>query len=220
MLLQPREWLLGSAVCIACLLPAGCGKPDLDKMVDQGMQQVSERMEGIQESAQKVRSRVEQQVTDKLDQAQDAVGQQVGRARDTVSAQVGQGGSVRLEVEPPLELDLCFAEFLRFSDGRPSVLQFQTYRGEDSETFPSVFVRSVTTATSLPELAGTTLEAEVFVQREAGGEVLYTPAPAQLEISQIGERQIVARILGGTLRRTGSDETLPLRGQLEGRLDR
>ena len=202
-------WLVGSVALCACLLPAGCGKPDLDKMVDQGLQQVSERMEGVKEEAQDVRNRVERQVSEQL-----------GRAKDTVNAQVGEGGRVQLQLEPALEVNTCFAEFLRFPDARRSVVQFRTYREAETETFPSVFVRCLTQATDPAELSGVTLEAENFVQREAGGEVLYTRAPAQLAISQVDERLIVARILGGTLQRSGSNETVSVTGEVEGRLDR
>ena len=136
------------------------GELDLDKMVDQGLQQVSERMEGVKEDAQDVRNRVERQVSEQL-----------GRAKDTVNAQVGEGGRVQLQLEPALEVNTCFAEFLRFPDGRRSVVQFRTYRAAETETFPSVFVRCLTQATDPAELSGVTLEAEIFVQREAGGEV-------------------------------------------------
>ena len=198
----------GGIAC-ALLLLAGCGKANLEDMVDQGMKQVSDGMEGVKDNVQDLRSDVGQQVKQQLNKTQDAVNQQVGRA-----------GSMTLQLRPPLEVNACFARFIRFQDGRPSVVQFQSYRDAESETFPSVFIRAITQVASPAELNGVTLEASMFVQREEGGPVLHTSSPLQLQIVQVDDQQVVAKILGGSLDTTDGKDTVSVTGQLEGKFER
>lgn len=174
------------------------------------MQKMSQGVEGVKEKAQEVGGQVQQQV-------QEQVKQGLQQARDQVNQQTGQAGSMHLELDAPVDVDVCHAALISFNDGRPAVLQLQSYRDADSETFPSIFLRAVAPSESPAELTGQTVEAELFVQLQQSGPVWYTEAPVQLQITSSDGEKVVAELVGGALQRTDGQQPQAVKGRIEGR---
>lgn len=199
-------------VCLAVWAGAvaGCSGPQLDELVDQSVQKVSQGVESVKSNVQQAGEKVQEQVEQK-------VGQGLQQARDQVASQAGQAGKIRLELDPVVEVNSCFATLIGFRDGRPSVLLLQSYRDVEQESFPSVLLRATVPSVVPAELAGQTIEAELFVQVADAGPIWSSDGPVSLQIVSADAEKVSARILGGTLRRADTLESRSITGEVEGR---
>jgi hypothetical protein len=176
-------------------LLAGCNKSEVSQLVDT-----------VKERAAESTEKVKQSVTGELAEATDAVQQQLQLA-----------GSMQLELDQPLSTQACYVQFLAQGSGRPTVLQIQSYRAAEAESFPSVFLHAKVDAQTPQELAGRVVAARLFIQPQQDGPTWYAPvgSPVELSIVSVDEQSLRAELPGGTLRSTADAET-SITGTLEG----
>jgi hypothetical protein len=131
-----RCWLVrgASGACLALLvLVSGCGTD------------VSEMASSVRDAA-----------TQGLEKAKETAGdvsRSVQGAAGTLSEKAGFAGSFDLTVGEPLKASACYATCVALGPNRSGVLQVQSYRDAESESFPSVFLRAPGRRAG-PELAG------------------------------------------------------------------
>jgi hypothetical protein len=102
-------------------------------------------------------------------------------------------------------------------NGRPSVLQLQSYRDAENESFPSVYVHASTSAESLTELVGRSLPAKMFVQIEPAGPVFYSGDDAvQVTLGSIADGKVLGQFVSGNVIQADSGATQPVTGSFEG----
>jgi hypothetical protein len=98
------------------------------------------------------------------------------------------------------------------------VLQLQSYRDAENESFPSVFLRSQVNASSPSDLIGQIVTARLFVQQDAQGSVLFseTGSPVELKIVSFEEQLLTAELVAGSLLDTATGESVAVTGKFEG----
>lgn len=171
---------------LALLTAGGCNRADVSDLVDKVKQTASEGTEKVRET----------------------VSEQVGDAAGDVQEQLQLAGSIELQLDQPLQTGACYARFVRQGSGRPNVLQMQSYRSADKESFPSVLLHAQVSAASAEELVGQVASARLFVQPQQNGPLWYSAigAPVEVKIVSIEEQMLTAEIVGGTLASTASGE--------------
>jgi hypothetical protein len=195
-----RCWLVrgASGACLALLvLVSGCGTD------------VSEMASSVRDAA-----------TQGLEKAKETAGdvsRSVQGAAGTLSEKAGFAGSFDLTVGEPLKASACYATCVALGPNRSGVLQVQSYRDAESESFPSVFLRAPVAAPDLNSLVGQTVDAQLFVKRSLEEPTLYTrDAPVQLTIRAIEEGLLVGEIAGGSLSNHGSATPTAVSGNFRG----
>jgi hypothetical protein len=199
-LMNGRCWLVrgASGACLALLvLVSGCGTD------------VSEMASSVRDAA-----------TQGLEKAKETAGdvsRSVQGAAGTLSEKAGFAGSFDLTVGEPLKASACYATCVALGPNRSGVLQVQSYRDAESESFPSVFLRAPVAAPDLNSLVGQTVDAQLFVKRSLEEPTLYTrDAPVQLTIRAIEEGLLVGEIAGGSLSNHGSATPTAVSGNFRG----
>lgn len=198
--MNARWWLVrgASVPCLALLvLVSGCGTD------------VSEMASSVRDAA-----------TQGLDKARETAGdvtRSVQGAAGTLSEAAGFAGSFDLTVGEPLQTGGCYATCVALGPNRSGVLQLQSYRDAQNESFPSVFLRAPVAAPDLNALVGQTVDAQLFVKRSLEEPTLYTrDAPVQLTIRAIEEGLLVGEIAGGSLSNHGSATPTAVSGNFRG----
>ena len=162
-------WLSLVLVSVA----AGCGGKSVSDLASSVKDAASQGVQSVKDTAQQVSKDVAgaaQGVTDKASQA------------------VEMAGTMKLTIDQPLEISACYASFSHLQAAGAGVLQLQSYRDAQQESFPSVFVRAQCSAGTLAELAGQTIGAQMFVQPQQNGPLwTATAQPVQLKITAIEE---------------------------------
>jgi hypothetical protein len=183
-------------IVIVAIIATGCSKEDLTGALDKAKNAVSENAA----------------------KAKDAVQSKMGATADQVQQQLNLAGSIELTVGDAVKTDACYVSLLPQGAGRPTVLQLQSYRDAEHESFPSVFLQAHVQANSMAELIGEPIAARLFVQREAQGPVLFSDiaTPIELKITSVEERVISAELSGAKLRDTSTGAELPVTGKLTG----
>ncbi|MCL4201557.1 MAG: hypothetical protein KJ000_03630 [Pirellulaceae bacterium] len=185
-------WLVrgASLAGLALLVPfAGCGT-DVSEMASSVRDAATQGLEKAKETAGDVSRSVS-------DTVQGAAG--------SLSETAGLAGSFNLTVGEPLQTGGCYATCIALGPNRPAILQLQSYRDVESESYPSVFLRASVAAPDLNSLVGQTVDAQLFVKRSLNEPTLYTrDAPVQLTIRAIEEGLLVGEIAGGSLSNHGS----------------
>ena len=124
---------------------------------------------------------------------------------------------MQLTIDQPLQISACYASFSHLKAAGAGILQVQSYREAEQESFPSVFVRATCSAATLAELAGQTLAAQMFVQPQQNGPIwAATTQPIQLKIASVDEKQLKAEIVSGNLANSGTGATLAVTGSFQG----
>jgi hypothetical protein len=192
----------GIPMAIAVLGMAGCSGSDVKDLASSVKEAASQGMQSVSETAQQVK---------------DDVSEAARGATDTVSEGLDLAGSMNLVVNQPVQVGACYASFVPAGAGREGVLQLQSYRDAEGESFPSVFVRSQCAAASVAELAGQTIPAQMFVQLQQDGPIWHAELePVQLKITSVQDKLLNAELAGGTLLDTGSGTTQPVQGSFQG----
>jgi len=180
---------------------AGCGKSVSD-IASSVKDAASEGVQSVKDTAQQV----SQDVTNKVQGVTDQAAQTLEMA-----------GSMQLQIDQPLQVSACYASFSHVKAAGAGVLQLQSYREAEQESFPSVFVRAPCSTATLAELTGQTLAAQMFVQPQQNGPVWSATAePVQLKITAVEEKQLKAEIVGGNLANSGTGATQAVTGSFEG----
>lgn len=193
------------AGCLALgwvLVAAGCGGKSISDLASSVKDAASQGVESIQDKAQQV--------------SQDVVGKARGLA-DKASEVAQLAGSMKLSLDQPLETSACYANFSWLQAAGTGVLQLQSYRDAQQESFPAVFLRVQHEVAVPAELAGQTFDAQLFIQREADGPLwTATDQPVQLKITSIQDNVLQAEIVGGSLIHSSTGATQPVTGVFEG----
>ena len=172
---------------LALMVGGGCNKGDVTDLVDKVKQTASESTEKVKE----------------------AVSEQVGNATGEMQEQLQLAGSIELQLDQMLSTQACYVQFLQQGSGRPNVLQLQSYRSAEDESFPSVFLRAQVSATSAQELVGQVAAARLFVQPQQDGPTWYSAvgSPVEVQVVSIDDQMLTAELVGGTLENTAHAET-------------
>lgn len=177
-----------------------------------GGKSISELATDVKQAATQAAS----QATGKAEQVAQNVTQAAQNVTGTVSENLALAGSMELTLDAPLKTNACYVRFLTFN-GRPSVLQWQSYREASQETFPSVFGQAQVSAAKVAELAGQTIPAELFVQPQQEGPVWCTQRePVQLKIVAVDPQAFAIEVVGGALVNARSGARQPVKGTLRG----
>jgi len=124
---------------------------------------------------------------------------------------------MKLTIDQPLQISACYASFSHLKAAGSGVLQLQSYRDAQHESFPSVLVRAQCSAGTLAELTGQTLGAQMFVQSQQNGPLwTATAQPVQLKITAIEGKLLKAEIAGGSLTQSATGASQPVTGAFEG----
>lgn len=158
---------------------------------------------------------------EKAKNAKEAVQAKMDVTTEQVQQQLNLAGNIELTAGEVVKTDACYVSLLPQGSGRPTVLQLQSYRDAERESFPSVFLQAHVQANSIAELIGEPLAARLFVQREAQGPVLFSDisTPIELKITSVEERVISAELSGTALRDTSTGAEFPVTGKLTGILE-
>lgn len=184
---------------ILAVVVAGCSKEDLTGALDKAKNAVAEGT-----------AKAKQAVEEKMDSTTQQVQEQLNLA-----------GSIELTAGDLIKTDACYVSLIPQGSGRPTVLQLQSYRTADRETFPSVFLQAQVQANSIAELVGEPLAARMFVQREDQGPILLSDVstPIELKITSVEDQLVSAELTRATLRDTTTGAEIPVTGKLTGILD-
>jgi len=190
-------------LCVLAVVAIGCSKDDLNNLANKAKNAVSEG------SAQ----------------VKDTVGEQVDSAKNTivgakaeVEQQLNMAGSIKLNVGSKVQTTACYVHLLKQGSGRPTVLQFRSYRDAESESFPSIFLQAQVQAASAAELANQTVQCRLFVQLEEHGGVFFAEAntPVELRIISVEENLVKAVLGRASLLDTATGNMVTTTGQFEG----
>lgn len=189
--LYQRSCLLAITALLACLLAttAGCNKIDeLNKMAK-----------------------------DSIDEAKKKVGDEFPNVVETVTEQAGLAGNVNIKLDKDVTTKACYASLVEQSPDRPNVLKLQSYASPDTESIPSIFIQAQVGTSSLAELVGSEVSAQVFVQTQRDGEVWFTdPAESiQVKITALEDNMLTAELVSGKLHSTVSGNSVDADGTIE-----
>ncbi len=98
---------------------------------------------------------------------------------DSIDQSAAEIGSMRLDLSPPVKLDNAKLTFVRFGDGRPSVVQIANYDiSSEEHGFPAVLFHGTTKVTRSELLAGQTIDCFMFYQ-ESKSSMIATTKPGE-----------------------------------------
>ena len=181
-----------TTLLIFLLTTMGCSKKELDDLVSKAK--------------------------DDLDKVKKTVEEEIPKAIGAASEELGMSGkaSIRLDTKT-FPTNACYVSLIEQSPDRPNVLKIQSYASPDSESFPSLFIQAQVGDSTLEELVGTEIMAQVFVQTNQGGEVWYTEPTDSLrvKISALEENMLTAELAGGKLHSTVSGNSVDAVGSME-----
>jgi len=175
---------LSPVVTLALLaVTTGCSKEELNDLVEKGKQQVEQASQSVSETTKQVAG-------------------QATQTGEQAKQQLGQAGDMQLNLDAPVTTSGCYAKYVPPLGGRPGVLQLRSYAQPEGETFPSVLLRLTATAENVAALKEQNLAGQMFVQLEKGGPVWQSEASGQvqLKVTQADEKNLVAEVVGGSLR--------------------
>lgn len=197
-----RRHKVSALLAFLVLSPIGCGggnvSEQISKSFEEAKESVSKSVEQAKEGVQKM-------------------GETAKQATTTAKEAAGLAGKITLSFNPPMSTQGAYAYFTAPTGDRNGAIAFQSYSAGQAETFPSVYVRSLTTAKTLNELVGTTVPCEIFVQEKADGPVWRQTASdaAQIKIISVEGKLVKAEISSAALHETSAEQAITVSGQLE-----
>jgi len=187
---------------LGLLVAAGCGGKSVSDLASSVKDAATEGVQSVKDTAQQVSQDMTgaaQNVTDKASQA------------------LEMAGTMKLAIDRPLDISACYASFSRVAAADAAVLQLQSYRDARGESYPAVFVYASCTAGTPEELAGRTLDAQMFVQLEPDGPLwAATTQPVPLKVTAVDGKLLRAELVGGSLTHSVTGASQPVTGTFEG----
>ncbi len=195
-LTYPSRHLIGAATLLPLLL--ACSKEDVNSLVEKTKQTVSD-------TAAKTTETVNDKISD---------------ATAVAKEKLQLAGKCELQCGGPIATPACYARLITFDDGRPSVLQLQSYRDIAEESFPSVYVHAQVTASQPTDLNGVSVSAQAFVQQQAQGAIWYTDPdnPIQIKVNSVADGLVKVELVSGKLLNSADATSQSISGMLEGAL--
>lgn len=179
--------VIAACAVFAVMMPffAGCGDSSVSDLASSVKESVSQGVDKVKGSA-----------SDAADSVQEAAVDLQG----TVGEALNLAGKLELTLDEPIQTEACYARWISPHQGRPAVLQLQSYRSADQETFPAVMVHAKVRGGDLPSMVGQTVAAEMFVQKEADGAVWSTSSElVQMKINSFQEDVLSGEFVGGAV---------------------
>jgi hypothetical protein len=199
---RTRSRIVGWLSLVLVSVATGCGGKSVSDLASSVKDAASQGVQSVKDTAQQVSKDVAgtaQGVTDKASQALELA------------------GSMKLTIDQPLEIPACYASFSHLQAAGAGVLQLQSYRDAQQESYPSVFVRAPCSASTLAELAGQTIGAQMFVQPQQNGPLwTATAQPVQLKITAVEGKILKAELAGGSLTQSATGASQVVTGVFEG----
>jgi multidrug efflux pump subunit AcrA (membrane-fusion protein) len=129
---------------------------------------------------------------------------------------------IELDVgEAKLRFKDCYVKVIPAMSDRPAVLQITSYADPSTESFPSVFIRSVVPADDIKAFLGQPLSAKIYMTRQDKGTVWHTPddAPANIVVQTADDSgRVVGSIISAVVLNSDSPEELTITGRFDGTL--
>ncbi len=199
---RPRRRAVGWLALVLVPVVAGCGGKSVSDLASSVKDAASQGVQSVKDKAQEV--------------SQDVAGAARGMT-DTAAEAVELSGTMKLTIDQPLEVSACYVSFSHLQAAGAGVLQLQSYRDAQQESFPSVFVRAPCSAGTLAELTGQTIGAQMFVQPQQNGPLwTATAQPVQLKITSIEGKLLKAELAGGSLTHSVTGASQAVTGTFEG----
>ena len=199
---RTRRRAAGWLALVSVSVATGCGGKSVSDLASSVKDAASQGVQSVKDTAQQV--------------SQDVAGAAQG-VTDKASQAVEMAGTMKLTIDQPLEIPACYASFSHLQAAGAGVLQLQSYRDAQQESFPSVFVRAQCSAGTLAELAGQTIGAQMFVQPQQNGPLwIATAQPVQLKITAVDGKLLKAELAGGSLTHSVTGASQPVTGAFEG----
>ena len=156
------------------------------------------------------------QITEQAQQAGKSVEQAVEQIDQQVDQTFNLAGNMQLTLTEQVNTPACYVSFIELPTHTGNILQLASYKAPGTEVYPSIFVRADVGSTgSLAELAGQTVQADLFVKTSAQDAAWHalSGAPVELRIGEVTEGQLMAEVSGELTRKNGSEST-PVSGTL------
>lgn len=137
--------------------------------------------------------------------------------QEEVKQATGQAGKANITLTGAVATNSCYAPIKpSLGADMPGILEFKTYRSADNEKFPSFYLIAEFSG-SADSLAGSTLDATMFVQAETGSHpwASQPDQPVQVKIVSIDAKCIVAELVGGQVINTITKERVQPVGKFE-----
>jgi hypothetical protein len=157
-----------------------------------------------------------------VQQTQQVVTEQAQNVTDKVQQKLNLVGKMELDLSPPVKTDGCYARLIGLA-GRPAILQLTSYRADTHNAkadppLPAIMIHAQIPAPDPAQLAGKTFKAQLFVQEQQGGRVLFTDAgqSVELAITAVDGQQLTAEISSGAVTNSESRQAQNIRGKLVG----
>jgi hypothetical protein len=130
-----------------------------------------------------VSSGCNKQQLDKAAAGVQQVTQTVQQGVETIKQEANLTGSMELSTTPPIAAKACYARLIVIGDGWPNVLQLASSKDASLERSTSLFLRAQVQEKSLTELAGKTVQAEIFARADEDGQLFHTPDGTLVAVS-------------------------------------
>lgn len=182
----PRHHVfVAAAAILAC---ASCSKEDVTNALEKAKQAASEQA--------------------------DRVSSQVARASDKAQETLKLAGSAELTLDSPLKTSACYVQIVPPLGGRPAILQIKSYQTPEQESFPSLMLQGNVSESNLAGITGQTVQASMWVQREANGPVWSSSKPVELRIISV-ENETTQIELAGALHNSENGAEQTVAGKLQ-----
>lgn len=154
---------------------------------------------------------VKKTASDTVDRAKE----QASQVNTQAQQQLNLVGSCELALDTPLTIKAAYVTLIPAGAGRPAVLQFKSYVKPQDETPPSFLLQSPVNVGTLAELAGQTVQGQIWIQADGAGNLWSGKAePIELKIVSLDDKQLQAEFAGGTLRNVLSGAEAAAAGKL------
>jgi hypothetical protein len=143
------------------------------------------------------------------------VTQTVQQGVENIKQEANLTGSMELSTTPAIAAKACYARLIVIGEGRPNVLQLVSYKDASLERFPSLLVQAQVQEGSLAELAGKTVQAEIFAQSEENGPVFHCPdgTLASVNISAADAKSLTGQCTGAMLVSSETNQPTSVNGK-------
>lgn len=181
---------------------SGCGEGTVTEQFNKGLEQAKESVsKGVEQAKEGVQK----------------IGDTAKQATTTAKEAAGLSGKISLTLNPPVTTTGAYAAFTTPAGDRTGAIAFQSYAVGQAETFPSVYIRALTTAKTLNELVGTSTPCELFIQEKADGPIwrLTEGDAAQVKILSVEGKLVKAEISNASLHETSAEQAISINGQIE-----
>lgn len=193
-----------TAALVLASLATGCSKEKMNELVDQA-----------KETATSVASDVSAEVK----AAAETTAAKVESVAETAGDVSGIGdttGRATMTLDTPTEFAASYIQVLTINPGRPSVLKISSGKDGDLSTFPAFLIQANLTVDNLQALAGQTIPARLFAQKESSGPIWYSADDAPIPVSiAISDGKVTARIDETAVLSTANETPAQVSGSFE-----